>query len=428
MNREFEVADPHAEWHELCALAAAGALEPAERERFRLHLAGCELCQVVFSDYRLIGRTAMPLVADEFAPSDEEIEIPAWDAGAAKQRLFAKLDQAPVISSLEPTRIVPSQRRRASSFALWAGLAACLMVALGVGCYQWGMRNAPPTAMNSSPLLARVQSITAEKTALDKRLDAENASLSALEKQAADSADQIAKLQTQLQDAQAQADSSNAAKSVSDQQLQSTTADRDSLAAKLQTAQQAYQSVQTELTNLRTQRQQELLHYASLDVEVTDLRSRLRDAQNRVNDDNQYLASDRDIREMMGARQLYIADVVDVDQNGNRRKPYGRVFLTKGKSLLFYAFDLDQQPGVRQASTFQAWAREGSDRARPVSLGIFYVDSEANRRWALKADDPKVLAEINSVFVTMEPKGGSQKPTSKPLLYAYLKTEAPNHP
>jgi anti-sigma-K factor RskA len=63
-----------------------------------------------------------------------------------------------------------------------------------------------------------------------------------------------------------------------------------------------------------------------------------------------------------------------------------------------------------------------------VSLGIFYVDNEANRRWVLKTDDPKVLAQINSVFVTVEPKGGSQKPSGKQLLYAYLRSASPNHP
>jgi Anti-sigma-K factor rskA len=158
------------------------------------------------------------------------------------------------------------------------------------------------------------------------------------------------------------------------------------------------------------------------------LNHRLRDAEGRVSDDNQYLASDRDIRELMGARQLYIADVMDVDQNGETRKPFGRVFYTKNKRLIFYAFDLDRQAKVKEASSFQAWAREGSDDATPVSLGIFYVDSEANRRWVLKTDDPKVLAQINSVFVTMEPKGGSQKPSGKQLLYAYLRSASPNHP
>ena len=144
--------------------------------------------------------------------------------------------------------------------------------------------------------------------------------------------------------------------------------------------------------------------------------------------DPDYLASDRDIRELMSARQLSIAAVTDMDATGNRLRPFGRVLYAKGKSLVFYAFDLDPQAEGPRTSIFQAWAREGSDKAQPVSLGMFHVDSEQDRCWVLKADDLKVLAKINSIFVTVEPKGGSPKPTGKPLLYAYLKSEAPNRP
>jgi len=48
----------------------------------------------------------------------------------------------------------------------------------------------------------------------------------------------------------------------------------------------------------------------------------------------------------MGARKLYIADVFDVDSGSRTKKPFGRVFYTQGKSLIFYAFDLDRQPSV----------------------------------------------------------------------------------
>jgi hypothetical protein len=261
-----------------------------------------------------------------------------------------------------------------------------------------------------------------------KRLNVESASVVTMQKQTAERQNEVAKFQAQLHESETLVADAGTAKAATDQQLAATTADRDSLAAKLESAQQAYQSVQEQLVKLTTQRQQDLLHYASLEVEVDDLNQRLHDAESRVTDENQYLASDRDIRELMGARQLYIADVIDMDQNGERRKPFGRVFYTKGKSLIFYAFDLDRQAGVKELSTYQAWARDGSDNAKPMSLGIFYVDSEANRRWVLKADDPKVLAQINAVFVTVEPKGGSNKPTTKPLLYAYLRSQIPNHP
>jgi hypothetical protein len=146
-----------------------------------------------------------------------------------------------------------------------------------------------------------------------------------------------------------------------------------------------------------------------------------------VLDDEQYLASDRDIRELMGARNLYIADVFDVDSHSRTRKPYGRIFYTQGKSLLFYAFDLDDQPEIKNAGTFQAWGRSDADKGKPLNLGIFYMDSETNRRWVLRFDDAKKVTDINAVFVTVEPHGGSRKPTGKPFLYALLRKES-NHP
>jgi hypothetical protein len=46
---------------------------------------------------------------------------------------------------------------------------------------------------------------------------------------------------------------------------------------------------------------------------------------------------------------------------------------------------------------------------------------------ALRLDDPAKLAQIDAVFVTIEPHGGSERPTGKAFLYAYLKKD-PNHP
>jgi anti-sigma-K factor RskA len=59
-------------------------------------------------------------------------------------------------------------------------------------------------------------------------------------------------------------------------------------------------------------------------------------------------------------------------------------------------------------------------------LGILYIDNQSNHRWALRFDDPQKLAEIDAMFVTVEPHGGSAKPTGKPFLYALLRKEA-NH-
>ena len=121
-----------------------------------------------------------------------------------------------------------------------------------------------------------------------------------------------------------------------------------------------------------------------------------------------------------------MADVHDVSGKGTA-KTYGRVFYTKGKSLIVYAFDLGAQPGFQNAQSFQAWGRKGPDRAQAHSLGIFYEDNASKQRWVLKADDPKTLEDIDAVFVTVEPHGGSQHPSGKQLLFASLRI-SPNHP
>jgi hypothetical protein len=139
------------------------------------------------------------------------------------------------------------------------------------------------------------------------------------------------------------------------------------------------------------------------------------------------LDHDRDIRELMGARDLYIAEVHDVAGTGETDKTYGRVFYTKGKSLIFYAYDLDQETDLKTASTFQAWGSRGIDKQQALSLGVFYEDNTSKKRWVLKFDDPKTLANIDAVFVTVEPHGGSHHPSGKQLLFAYLRVN-PNHP
>jgi len=153
----------------------------------------------------------------------------------------------------------------------------------------------------------------------------------------------------------------------------------------------------------------------------------MRDKDQQLSKHEEMLEHDRDIRNLIGARDLYIAEIYDVAKTGKTQKPFGRVFYTKGKSLVFYAYDLDQQPGVKLASTFQAWGRKGIDQQHDINLGIFYQDDQSKKRWILKSNDPTTLAQIDAVFVTVEPPGESSKPSGKPLLFTYLRL-TPNHP
>jgi hypothetical protein len=201
---------------------------------------------------------------------------------------------------------------------------------------------------------------------------------------------------------------------------------RTEVGQKLESAQAESRALQQQVASLTQQSTDETNHAKALGAKVDDLTRLLQDREASLGQQEELLSHDRDIRELMGARDLYIAEVYDVGDNGATRKPYGRVFYTKGKSLVFYAYDLDQQ-GTKRAQAFQAWGRRGPDWKQALSLGIFYEDNASKKRWVLKADDPKTLAQIDAVFVTLEPHGGSDKPSGKPLLFAYLRV-SPNHP
>jgi hypothetical protein len=214
---------------------------------------------------------------------------------------------------------------------------------------------------------------------------------------------------------------------VSDASRQDLAQQRAELGQKLDAAQNNSQALQEKLNSLAQQSAQDAARAKASEAKANDLTHLLQDRETALEQQDQLLAHDRDIRDLMGARDLYIAEVYDVARTGETKKPYGRVFYTRGKSLIFYAYDLDQQTEAKKANTFQAWGRRGPDQQQAVNLGIFYEDNASRKRWILKCDDPKTLAQIDGVFVTVEPSGGSHKPSGKSLLFAYLRID-PNHP
>jgi hypothetical protein len=144
--------------------------------------------------------------------------------------------------------------------------------------------------------------------------------------------------------------------------------------------------------------------------------------------EREMLSAGREIRDLIAARNLHIIDVYDTSVDGRTSKAFGRVFYTEGKSLVFYAYDLTPHHAGTAKFAFYLWGkRDGAPQYVKV-LGQLNRDDQQQKRWALTITDSNVLAEIDSVFVTLEPAGNdASKPTGKPLLSAFLGSPA-NHP
>jgi hypothetical protein len=430
------------EFAELCALSTTGSLTDDERLHLERHLASCEKCSALLRDYRSLASEGVAKLAVELN-FDEKLESADhnWAQAEAKDRILNQLrigDSARVEMEPQLTRgPAPLLRRAGITSRLQTvrllKIAAVIVVAVLLG-YQFGFRrgadrvSTQSTAVVDASVEQRLADLRGQREALDAQLVASSKTVADLNERSEREEKELAELKNEKSSLEKTASQLSSTNEQQAGTLDAVSAQRDDLQHKLLDAQQSLQSVRDQLNKSQDERQKVLLQTASLETRIGELTEQLRANNESSDQEKDFLASDRDIRELMGARQLYIADVFDVDHNGKKRKPFGRVFYTKGKSLIFYAFDLDQQPGSRNAKAFQVWGSPYEDQSNPVSLGIFYMDSEANRRWVLKSDDPTTLAQINAVFVTVEPNGESKTPSGKPFLYAYLRTAPANHP
>jgi len=163
-------------------------------------------------------------------------------------------------------------------------------------------------------------------------------------------------------------------------------------------------------------------------TKIRELTDQLAEQSAVLEREREMLAANRDIRDLMAARNLHIADVFDTDTKGKTRAAFGRVFFTEGKSLIIYAYDLNDHRVQDAGYHYRVWGKKEGPGQAAKSLGIFYSDDKAQRRWVFKYDDPKILSEIDSVFVTLEPPGNNPtEPKGDKFLYAYLRNQ-PNHP
>jgi hypothetical protein len=436
----------HEEFLELCAAAVAGELSVEEQARLDGHLGICPECRRAKSEFEAAAIRSVAALAEEHPQENEQgSSDPSWSVEKAEAAFFRRLEMEEEGSESDRTGYDRSDKAKGGKRftyrpsqiqwrEVWMPFAAAILLALalGIAAYKTGMnrgtdvaRTLPlPAAETDGSVEAQASDAGYERAQLLAKL-AENAKvIDDLKRQLSEQMRIVASLKsTEPAPPRSSGNGTENAQEASNAKIDEALA-----AARLKLSE-----LQKTVDAATVQRDDNARQAGALEAKVNELTQIVRDREQsldqkdaEVTKGQELLEHDRDIRELMGARQLYMADVRDVSGAGTN-KTYGRVFYTKGKSLIFYAFDLDAQPGVQNANSFQAWGRKGPDQQQARSLGIFYEDNVSKKRWVLKAEDPKTLEDIDAVFVTVEPNGGSQHPSGKQLLFAYLRI-SPNHP
>jgi hypothetical protein len=392
-------------------LAASGQASQDELADLRSHLETCPSCRSAAYDFNQISAQAL----SSLTAKRLHCQIPS----GMTQRFLARARSEGIELSRDnlPQTAPPDRRALFASIAVAAVLIVVAAVLIVVKQRSsTAASNVPlpvPRTAVSSPR-AQVQNRPVEDDRLGQELSSTRAAIASMsatiqsQRSALESAKQrMDDLDSQLKEAEEQA-----ALSASDR------SQREARIAELQ----------GELQKARSEKNASDTAVALEEAEVRELQKQLSDEADAMRQEQELADRGSDVRDLVVARNLHIIDVHDRDGNGKSQRAFGRIFYTEGKSLIFYAYDLADPRKLDAKVSFYVWGeRLGAEK--PIrSLGIFHDDDAKDGRWVLTFDDPQVLAQINSVFVTAESsKKAIKEPGGRRVLFAFL-GDKPNHP
>jgi hypothetical protein len=423
-------------------LATSGQLSAEESDRLNQHLVECDDCRSFLKEAQFLSDRIIPqaLPASRVAMRTpdgmrERFLACAAKAGMTMQAGPALAGQVPIVESDQVRQEVAPGRRFllprwiASSLRptpAWA-LAGIACVACFVLGRVTGNPFNPPAHSGSNGINVQVSAPQAVPGISPANTDSLRAR--ALTGERDRLAKQVADLSLELE---AEQKENQQVESSLEQKFTASVSDaaRDYDALKQQSAALNTRAVELE-SELAAVRQQESLAEADLKSareKTTEYSARLDLLQAELrNQDSAPLPDPKEVSSLVAARNLHIIDVYDSSPSGQRQRAFGRVFYVEGRSLVFYAYDLNAGQAQKNI-TFHLWGEKAGSKETTLSLGILKDDDPKERRWALTCDDTNALAKINSVYVTAESPGRrNDAPQGPRVLYAYFGAP-PNHP
>lgn len=415
MNTRWRLSR-HGHYKELCALASLGELPAGEAENMKGHLNACSDCREAYSGYAGINAAMIPEQSEDegiIASLEEGSRVAVWESIARSQ------DRPVERRHFAEPQIVGSASRLTVKWA-----AAVVVTALG--CFALGIRyelfrsysslenNQHSTAVarpeqqvgkTSTDQTPAFKQTSAVEDRLREDLSGERRHSKLLEAALAEKEKELAYVKDHNQSLRERI-------TAEERELADT---KSLLAAKSVELKQVQDSQASDKTTV-----------VALQYQVHELTDRLNSETDNLQRERDLLSKGREIRDIVGARSLHIVDVYDADAKGRTQRPFARAFYTEGKSLVFYAYDLPMHSGDTKP-TYVAWGEKNGNGSSIRSLGILVNDDQGQKRWSLSFSDPKTLAEIDSVFITLESSGDAGKPSGKRMLTAYLNDEV-NHP
>lgn len=441
----------HRRFEEMCVLASTGQLGGAQMCELDAHIASCKSCRELLESVAQVSVQVMPILADQrglgvgvvppegmrerflsrlasFERSGEaDTAACEYPSPVGKGGSVPPLERQARYKPLLVERAQPTSMLNVSSRLWRAAVVVAASVFIGFLGYYLGelkTSEAPQQLVqNQSPVAptSRQQPLATDSDRVNK-----------LEQQQTELEGQLVKLKRELSSARAQKQSLSTELAAAKSELAALTAQAESAAQRssgeIEQANNQVSSLEGQVDRLNRRLGEAELMFQMQKQTANELAAKLDSTRADLELERQLKSAKLQLGDLAAARNLHIVDVYDSDSDGHRARSFGRVFYIEGKSLVFYAYDLDVPGRFKANVVFRVWGGKAGVKEVTHNLGILHKDDQGQARWALTFDDPTVLAQINSVFVTAEPASKQyDEPRGKQILYAFLGNH-PNHP
>jgi hypothetical protein len=402
----------HEQYEELCALAASGQASQDELTDLRAHLEDCPNCRGAAYDFTRVSAQGLSLLAAKRL----RCQIPS----EMTQRFMARARSEGIEMTRENLPQAPATNRR----WFFATISAAAAVALIAGFLIIGRRKSIPVVVEHRQLPAS-QTTGPSPATVSQDSGARDARL---QQQLAAARSEMKFVSATIQQQRAEIESER--KASDDLNSRLAEAEKGTAITQSERAQRDVRITQleTEMEKAKSEKNASDTTLALEETELRELRKQISDAAAALGEQQELAEKGSDVRDLVVARNLHIIDVHDRDGDGKSQRAFGRIFYTEGKSLIFYGYDLSDPRKLDAKVSFYVWGeRLGAEK--PIrNPGVFHNDDVSDGRWVLTFDDPQVLAQINSVFVTVESsKKAIKEPGRRRVLFAFL-GDRPNHP
>lgn len=403
----------HGQFEELCVAAAAGNIDAEDFQLLKAHLEECAGCRGTFAD--------MAEIHAQWLPERPGFEIYRGRGADLRDREAILKALAKEGAQFSRAARRPSTPEMSKSMA-WPVRRGWMVFAAGIAMFCVGSGLFWQSRLSSKSIVPSFKVVKVEVPVATTASTVSGPSQSELEQQIAAAHVMQARLQQELlaQERRAQTlEQSNA----------TAAGVINHVKQQLEAARAIQHEAEAQLAELRLKQDTANAITLLQQNEIQNLNRKLADQAASLDRERQVLAlGGREVRDLIAARNLHIIDVYDTDAKGKTRPAFGRMFYVEGKSLIFYAYDLNGKQADNGKSTFYVWGKRDGTPEKIKSLGTLAKDDHVQKRWVFTTMDTKILASIDSVFVTTEPsEKPSSRPKGKPLLSAFLGTAA-NHP